>query len=95
MTYSVIARTGDKKERFNNVVSIDQPLGDAEPIYNRCGHSIFGLVLCPDCQPDGQGCGKFFVEAILRHEPGMCTLFLENGSQIQVEEFEFVGDNSS
>jgi len=87
---SVITRTGDKEERFDNVVSIDQFLGDVKPIYNRCGYSIFGFALCPDCQPDGQGCGKWFIEVVLRHKPGMCTLFLENGSQIQVEEFEII-----
>lgn len=90
MAYSIITRTGDKEERFDNVVSIDQPLGDVEPIYNRCGHSIFGFALCPDCQPNGQGCGKLFVEATLRSKPGMCTLLLEDGSQVQVEEFEIV-----
>lgn len=90
MTVSVITRMDGKEQRFDNVVSIDQPLGDVKPIYNRCGHSILGLILCPDCQPDSQGCGKYFVEAVLRGKPGMCTFYLEDGSQIQVTEFEIV-----
>jgi len=90
MAISVITRTGDEEKRFDNVVSIDQSLGDVEPIYNRCGYSLFGFALCPDCQPDGPGCGKQFVEAVLRHEPDMYTLYLEDGSQIQVEEFEII-----
>jgi len=87
---SIIAKVGNKEQRFDNVISIDQPLGDVTPIYNRCGYSAFGFALCPDCQPDSQGCGKYFVEAVLRDKPGMCTLYLEDGSQIQVEEFEIV-----
>lgn len=88
MAYSVVTGLG---ERFDNVVSIDQPHGDIECIYNRCGRSFpFGFALCPDCRPGGQGCGKRFVEVILRHKPGMCTLILGNGSQVQVEEFEII-----
>lgn len=59
-----------KEITIENPQRIEQPMGDIDHVYIRCGWSIFGLYQCEDCRAtEGKWCGKLVVHHEVRTPP--------------------------
>lgn len=83
----VIVTQGNAKQTIDNVIQIDELMGDLTPIVDRCG-SIWTGVRCPGCIENGEdGCGELFVVARIMSEPYELWINAADGDHC------FVGDD--